>query len=331
MGDLDTSTVIPWLKENYGCDVLALVANVGRSEEPGEELSRIQENLLKAGASKVFIEDLRADFVTQYLWPLVKSGATYEGSYLLGTAIARPMIAKRQVEIALREGADALVHACTTNGNDRTRFDLAYRTLAPQLSVLAPPYAAPAEKPYSRDSNLWHMSHEGGILEDPAEAVPRDMYELTLDAGVCPDGESEITIDFRSGVPVGLNGTPIPPVQMIDDLNEIAGTNGIGRVDIVENSIDGTKLRSVYETPGGTLIMAAHRELESLILDRQTRHQKDILAITYAQLVYDGLWFTPRREELDAFFGKINEKLNGSVTMSLYKGTLAIRSRRSSI
>ena len=251
---MDTSIIIPWLKENYGCEVIAVVANVGQDEE----LNGIEEKALKTGASKVFIEDLRSEFVTEYLWPFVKSGGTYEGSYLLGTAIARPLIAKRQVEIALREGADALAHGCTGKGNDQVRFELAYKAFAPQLKIIAPwrewdirsrhdaiayaqerqiPITATAEKIYSHDSNLWHLSHEGGILEDPAEAPPKELFELTLDPSACPDGDSEITIDFEAGVPVGLNGRSIPPVQLIEDLNEIGGTNGIGRVDLVENRI----------------------------------------------------------------------------------------------
>jgi argininosuccinate synthase len=343
---LDTSIIIPWLKENYGCEVIAYIANVGQIDGPEEA----QRKAFKTGADRVFAEDLRSEFVVDYLWPLVKSGASYEGSYLLGASIARPLIAKRQVEIALREGADALVHGCEPKGNDQVRFELAYKTFAPQLRIVAPwreweiqsrreaiayakerniPIRTTEEKIYSHDSNLWHFSHEGGILDDPAEPPPHDIFELTLDPAVCPDGDSEITIDFEGGVPVGLNGFPIPPIQLMEDLNEIAGTNGIGRVDLVENRILGLKSRGVYETPGGTLITVAHRELESLVLDRQTRRQKDTLAITYAQLVYDGQWFTPLREALDAFFAKTNQNITGSVTLSLYKGNLTVKSRRS--
>jgi argininosuccinate synthase len=284
-GGLGTSIIIPWLKENYGCDVVAVVANVGQDEE----LNTVEEKALRNGASKVLIEDLRSDFVTQYLWPLVKSGSSYQGSYLLGSAIARPLIARRQVEIALQEGADAVVHGCTSGSNDQIRFERVYESFAPQLRVIAPwrewelksrrdavAYAAAhnisvttAEAViYSHDSNVWHMSYEGGILDDPAEALPKDLFEWTLDPSACPDGDSEITLDFESGVPVGLNGFPIRPVQLIEDLNEIAGTNGIGRVDLIEDGISGVKTRGIYETPGGTLIMAAHRELESLVLDR---------------------------------------------------------------
>ena len=343
-GGLDTSIIIPWLKENYGCEVIAMAGNIGQDEE----LYGLEDKAIETGASKCFIEDLRNEFVTDYLWPLVKSGAMYEGKYLLGTAIARPLLAKRQVEVALAEGADAVAHGCTGKGNDQVRFELTYKAFAPNLKVIAPwrewdirsrqdaiayakerniPISATAEKIFSRDSNLWHMSHEGGILEDPAQAPPEDLFMLTLDPRSCPEGESEITIDFEQGVPVGLNGYRIPAVQLLEDLNEIAGTNGIGRADCVENRVVGMKSRGVYETPGGTLITAAHRELESLVLDRQTRQHKDILSITYAQMVYEGQWFTPLREALDAFFEKTQEVVTGSVTMTLYKGTMAVKSR----
>jgi argininosuccinate synthase len=345
-GGLDTSIIIPWLKENYGCEVIAMAGNIGQDDE----LRGIKEKALRTGASKIYVEDLRHEFVTDFLWPLVKSGARYEGNYLLGTSIARPLLARRQVEIALAEGADAVAHGCTGKGNDQVRFELTFKALAPQLKIIAPwrewdirsrhdaiayaqarniPISATAEKIYSHDTNLWHMSHEGGILEDPGEEPPENIFSLTLDPRSCPNGYSEITIDFEQGVPVGLNGYAIPPVQLIEDLNEIGGTNGIGRVDLVENRVVGMKSRGVYETPGGTLITAAHRELESLCLDRQTRQQKDILAITYSQLVYEGHWFTPLREALDAFFAKTQETVTGSVTLRLYKGTMIVTSRKS--
>ncbi len=323
-----------------------MAGNIGQDDE----LNGLEEKALKTGASKVYVEDLRQEFVTDFLWPLVKSGARYEGTYLLGTSIARPLLARRQVEIALSEGADAVAHGCTGKGNDQVRFELTYKAFAPQLKIVAPwrewdirsrhdaiayakarniPISATSEKIYSRDSNIWHLSHEGGILEDPAEAPPRDLFMLTLDPRACPEGQSEITIDFDRGAPVGLNGCSIPPVQLIEDLNEIGGTNGIGRVDLVENRVVGMKSRGVYETPGGTLLMTAHRELESLCLDRQTRQQKDILAITYSQLVYEGHWYTPLREALDAFFEKTQETVTGSVTLRLYKGTMMVASRKS--
>jgi argininosuccinate synthase len=323
-----------------------MVGNIGQDDE----LHGLKEKALKTGASQVFVEDLRHEFVAEYLWALVKSGALYEGKYLLGTSIARPLLAKRQVEIALREGADAVAHGCTGKGNDQVRFELAYKALAPQLRIIAPwrewdiqsrhdaiayakarkiPITATADKVYSRDSNIWHMSHEGGLLEDPAQPPPNDIFALTLDPRSCPDGESEITIDFDQGIPVGLNGYLIPPVQLLEDLNEIAGTNGIGRADVVENRVVGMKSRGVYETPGGTLITAAHRELEALCLDRQTKYHKDVLSIAYAQLVYEGQWFTPLREALDAFFNKTQSVITGSVTMRLYKGSLTVKSRKS--
>ena len=343
-GGLDTSIIIPWLKENYGCEVIAMAGNIGQEEG----VHGLREKALRTGAAKVYIEDLRNEFVTDYLWPLVKSGALYEGKYLLGTSIARPLLAKRQVEIALAEGADAIAHGCTGKGNDQVRFELTYKAFAPHLKIIAPwrewdirsrydaiayakdhnvPITATTEKIFSRDSNLWHMSHEGGVLADPSQAPPDDLYMLTLDPRFCPEGESIITIDFEKGVPVGLNGYPIPPVQLLEDLNEIAGTNGIGRADIIENRVVGLKSRGVYETPGGTLITAAHQELEALCLDRQTKYQKDLLSVTYAQLVYEGHWHTPLREALDAFITKTQEVVTGSVTMSLYKGTMAVKSR----
>jgi argininosuccinate synthase len=345
-GGLDASIIIPWLKENYKCEVVAMVGNIGQDDE----LEGVQEKALKIGASKVRVEDLRSEFVTEYLWPLVKSGAKYEGKYLLGTSIASPLLAKRQVEIALEEGADGLAHGCTGKGNDQVRFELTYRAFAPDLKVIAPwrewnirsrtdaiayakehnvPMTEPTGKIFSHDSNIWHMSHEGGNLEDPAEAPPHDMFELTHDPRLCPDGESEITIDFEQGIPIGLNGKKFKPVQILEDLNEIGGTNGIGRVDLVENRVVGMKSRGVYETPGGTLITAAHRELESLCLDRQTRYHKDLLSVTYAQLVYEGHWFTPLREALDAFVAKTQEVVTGSVTLALYKGNLTVTSRTS--
>jgi len=343
-GGLDTSIIIPWLGETYGCEVIAMAGNIGQDEE----LHEIEEKAIRSGASKCYVEDLRHEFVTEYLWPLVKSGAMYEGKYVLGTSIGRPLLAKRQVEVALAEGADALAHGCTGKGNDQVRFELTYKVFAPQLRIIAPwrewhiqsrhdaiayakeraiPITATADKIYSRDSNIWHMSHEGGILEDPSKRPPEDLFMLTLEPRFCPEGESDITIDFEQGVPVGLNGYRLPPVQLLEDLNEIAGTNGIGRADCVENPAVGMKSRGVYETPGGTLITAALRELESLVLDRQTRYQKDLLALTYSQMVYEGQWFTPLREAFDAFFDKTQEVVTGSVTMTLCKGTMAVKSR----
>src|SRR5437762_3380398 len=343
-GGLSRSAMSAWLKENHGCESIAR----GGSISQDDELHGLEEKAIRSGASKCYVEDLRHEFVTEYLWPLVKSGAMYEGKYLLGTSIARPLLAKRQVEVALEEGADAVANGCTAQGNHQVRFELTYKAFAPQLKIIAPwrewniqsrhdaiayakerniPITATADKIYSRDSNIWHMSHEGGILEDPSKAPPEDLFMLTLDPRSCPEGESEITIDFEQGIPVGLNGYRIPAVQLLEDLNEIAGTNGIGRADCVENRVVGMKSRGVYETPGGTLITSAHRELESLVLDRQTRYQKDILAITYSQMVYEGHCFTPLRDALDAFFDKTQEVVTGSIAMSLYKGTMTVKSR----
>ena len=323
-----------------------MVGYVGQEDQ----LEGIEEKALQTGASKVFVEDLRHEFITEYLWPLVRSGSRYEGSYLLGTAIAQPLLARRTADIALEEGADAVAHGCTGKSNDQVRFDLTFKTFAPQLRIIAPwrewnihtraeaiayakarnvPVPVTTEKIYSHDSNVWHVSHEGGVLENPEMPPPEDVFELTLDPRSCPDGDSEITIDFEEGIPVGLNGVKIRPLQLLEDLNEIGGTNGIGRVDIIENRVVGMKSRGVYETPGGTLILKALRELESLCLDRQTRYQKDILGVTYAQLVYDGHWFTPLREALDAFFTKSQEFVTGSVTLALYKGNLTVKSRTS--
>jgi len=258
-GGLDTSIIIPWLKENYGCEVIAMAGNIGQEDD---EIHGILEKALNTGASKCYVEDLRHEFVTEYLWPLVKSGAVYEGKYLLGTAIARPLLAKRQIEVAIEVGADAVAHGCTGKGNDQVRFELTYKALAPHLKVIAPwrewnirsrhdaiayakerniPVTATPDKIFSRDSNIWHMSHEGGILEDPEQAPPENLFVLTLDPKSCPEGESEISIDFEQGVPVGLNGYRIPPVQLLEDLNEIGGTNGIGRADVLENRVVGMK------------------------------------------------------------------------------------------
>jgi argininosuccinate synthase len=305
-----------------------MAADLGQDDE----LFGHREKVLEAGASKAFIEDLRHEFVTRYLWPLVKAGARYEGTYLLGSSIAQPVIAKRQVEIAIQEDADAVVQACTSVVGDQAGFEHTYKALGPELKILALP-AQPAQPALNSvrccDANLWHFSHKGGILEDLAEAPPQNLFESTLDPRSCPDGESEITIDFEHGTPVGLNGRNIPPIQLLESLNEIGGTNGIGRVDFVERRASGMKSRGIYETPGGTLIMAAHRELESLCLDRPTRYHKDILSITYAQLVYDGQWFTPLREALDAFIEKTQQRVSGSVTLGPYKGNLTVKARMS--
>lgn len=346
-GGLDTSVIIPWLKEHYGCEVVAVCGNIGQGDE---ELQGLEEKARRTGASEVYILDLREEFVRDYLWPLVRSGAVYEHKYLLGTSIARPLLAKKQVEIALQTGCDALAHGCTGKGNDQVRFELAYKALAPHLKVIAPwrewdirsredalayakahgvPVSATVEKIYSRDRNLWHLSHEGGPLEDPAQPAPDDVWMITKSPKDAPDTPAEITLGFEQGVPVSLDGRRMGGVELIETLNRIAGEHGVGRVDLVENRFVGMKSRGCYETPGGTVIVTALRELESMTLDRMTLHYKQKLAVDYAELVYNGFWFTPLREALDAFFASIAKDVNGEVTLRLYKGTVQPVSRRS--
>ena len=346
-GGLDTSVIIPWLKENYGCEVVAVCGNIGQGDE---ELAGLEQKALKTGASEVYIEDLRHEFVTEYLWRLVRSGAVYEHQYLLGTSIARPLLAKKQVDVALKTGCDALSHGCTGKGNDQVRFELTYKALAPHLKVIAPwrewqirsredalayaaahgvPVAATSKKIYSRDRNLWHISHEGGALEDPANAAPEDCWMLTRSPQDAPSTPGEVTLGFEHGVPVSVNGQHMFPVQLLEALNRIGAEHAIGRIDLVENRFVGMKSRGCYETPGGTLITTAHRELESLTLDRNLLHYKQRLALDYAELVYYGFWFTPLREALDAFFEKTSEATTGEVTLRMYKGSLQPVCRRS--
>jgi len=346
-GGLDTSVIIPWLKENYGCEVVAVCGDIGQG---ADELTGLEAKALRTGASEVHIEDMREEFVTQYLWKLVRSGAIYEHQYLLGTSVARPLLASKQVEVALRTGCDALAHGCTGKGNDQVRFELAYKALAPHLPVIAPwrdwditsredalayarahnvPVTASSAKIYSRDRNLWHISHEGGALEDPANPAPNDIWMLTRNLEDALATAAEVTIGFEAGVPVSVNGAHMTGVQLLESLNCIGGLHGIGRIDLVENRFVGMKSRGCYETPGGTLIYAAHRELESLTLDRQTLHYKQRLALDYAEMVYNGLWFTPLRESLDAFFESISATTTGEVTLRLYKGNLAPVCRKS--
>ena len=347
-GGLDTSIIIPWLKEHYHCDVVAVCGDIGQGDE---ELAGLEAKARKTGASEVYIEDLREEFVTQYLWRLVRAGGIYEDKYLLGTSIARPLLAKKQVEVALRTGCDALAHGCTGKGNDQVRFELTYKALAPHLTVIAPwrewsivsredaleyaaqhhvPVSQSTKKIYSRDRNIWHISHEGGALEDPANAAPDEIWMLTSSAKEAPDKPAEVTIGFEKGVPVSLDGQQLMSgVTLLEKLNKLGGQHGIGRIDLVENRFVGMKSRGCYETPGGTLIMAAHRELEALTLDKNTLHYKQRLALDYAEMVYNGLWFTPLREALDAFFEELSETTTGEVTLRLYKGNLDPVSRRS--
>jgi argininosuccinate synthase len=346
-GGLDTSVIIPWLKENYGCEVVAICGNIGQGDE---ELEGLEEKARKTGASEVYIEDIREEFATGYLWPLVRSGAVYEHKYLLGTSIARPLLAKCQVEVALKTGCDALAHGATGKGNDQVRFEMTYKALAPHLRVIVPwrewsivsredaleyaakhnvPVAATSRKIYSRDRNMWHVSHEGGPLEDPANAAPEEIWMTTRHPKDAPDTPGEVTIGFEHGDAVSVNGERMPGAKLIETLNRIGGEHGVGRVDLVENRFVGMKSRGCYETPGGTLILTAHRELESLTLDRAMLHYKQKLAVDYAELVYSGHWFTPLREALDAFFARISRDTTGEVTLQMYKGNVQPVCRKS--
>jgi argininosuccinate synthase len=345
-GGLDTSIIIPWLNENYGCEVIAMAADLGQ----GEELNGLEEKAIRTGASKCFIEDLRQEFVEDFLFPMLKSGAVYEGKYLLGTSIARPLIARRQIEIAEREGADAVAHGCTGKGNDQVRFELTYKALNPKLTVIAPwrewqirsredamqyadskniPVSANRDKLYSHDDNLWHRSSEGGVLEDPWKEAPEEIYKLTVSPENAPDSPTTLTIDFEKGVPVALNDEKMATVKLVTELNRLGGKNAIGRVDIVENRLVGIKSRGVYETPGGTILYAAHRELESLVLTGALLRYKDTIGPKYAELIYNGAWYTPLRESLDAFVEKTQERVTGTVRLKLYKGNCTVLGRKS--
>jgi argininosuccinate synthase len=346
-GGLDTSIIIPWLKENYGSEVVAVCGDIGQGPD---ELKGLKEKARKTGAKEVHIADMREEFCTDYLWPMIRSGAVYEHKYLLGTSIARPLLAKKQVEVALKTNCDALAHGCTGKGNDQVRFELTYKALAPHLPVIAPwrewdivsredaidyakkhnvPISQTTAKIYSRDRNLWHISHEGAELEDPANAPSDAVWMLTEHPWNAPAKGTEVTVGFEEGVPVSVNGKKLPPVKLVEALNKIGGEHGIGRVDIVENRFVGMKSRGCYETPGGTIILSALRELESLVHDRSTLHYKQKLALDYAELVYNGLWFTPLRESLDAWFTKAAEPVTGQVTLRLQRGLVDPLSRKS--
>ena len=345
-GGLDTSIIIPWLKENYDYDVIAMVGDVGQ----GDDIEAVVKKAYNTGASKVIVEDLREEFLTGYVFPALKAGAVYEHKYLLGTSLARPVIAKHQVEVALREGATAVAHGCTGKGNDQVRFELTYQALAPELKVIAPwrewtlksredcldyaeahgiPVAQSREKIHSRDRNLWHISHEGGELEDAGNAPLPSTWQLTKSPEEAPDREEKVEIGFVNGVPVSVNGQKMDPVLLVELLNEIGGRSAIGRIDLVENRFVGIKSRGCYETPGGTLLFTAHRELEALCLDRDLQHFKQHVGLKYAELVYFGLWFTPLREALDAFVESTQKNITGSIALSLYKGNISIASRKS--
>ena len=343
-GGLDTSIIIPWLKENYGCEVVAMIGDVGQEEN----LEAARRKALSTGGSAAVVEDLRTEFVTRYLWPALRAGAVYEHKYLLGTALARPVLAKAQVRVALQVGADAVAHGCTGKGNDQVRFELAYRALGPQLKVIAPwrewsidsreeaiAYAAARGIPigqsngniYSRDRNIWHLSHEAGHLEDPANRPQDDVWQWTCSPEEAPDTPEEVEIGFEAGVPVAVDGKPIEPVELLHTLNDLGAAHGIGRVDMVENRLVGMKVRGLYETPGGTLLVLAHRELEALCLDRETAHLQSMLALRFAELIYYGAWFTPLREALDAFFAEAQKPVTGTVGLKLYKGNVSITHR----
>jgi argininosuccinate synthase len=346
-GGLDTSIIIPWLKETYGCEVIAMIGDVGQKED----LEAARRKALATGASAASIEDLREEFITGYIWPTLRAGAVYEHKYLLGTSFARPVLAKRQAEIALRIGADALAHGCTGKGNDQVRFELAYKAIAPKLQIIAPwrewkiqsredalayaethnvPVAQTKTDLYSRDRNIWHLSHEGGILEDPANAPEESMWQWTTSPERAPDKASELEIGFEAGTPVSIDGKRLNAVALLEWLNAIAAANGVGRIDLVENRLVGIKSRGAYETPGGTLLVLAHRELEALCLDRETAHYAQALAHRYAELVYYGLWFTTLREALDGFFAVAQRRVTGTVGLRLYKGNVSVTRRQSS-
>lgn len=345
-GGLDTSVILPWLKENYGCEVVTFTADLGQGTE---ELDGLEEKAVSCGASKAYVLDLREEFLLDYAFPTMQAGAIYERQYLLGTSFARPVTAKHMVNVAEREGADAIAHGCTGKGNDQVRFELAVKALNPQLKVIAPwrewdirsredalAYADAHDIPvaqkrssYSRDRNIWHMSHEGGILEDPWEEPEEDMFYLTVAPEAAPDEPQYVTLDFEDGIPVALGGISMGPLELLTRLNEIGGAHGVGRADMVENRLVGMKSRGVYETPGGTILYTAHQGLESICLDRETLHYKDQIGQRYAELVYYGQWFTPLREALAAFVATTQERVTGSVRLKLFKGSCTVVGRRS--
>ena len=339
-GGLDTSIIIPWLKENYDAEVIAVAADVGQAEE----LDHLNEKAIKTGASKIFIEDLTEEFITDFIYPTLKAGAVYEGKYLLGTSFARPIIAKRMVEIAEREGATAICHGATGKGNDQVRFELTIKALAPHLKIIAPwriwdiksrdeeiDYAIARDIPipvskssnYSRDRNIWHLSHEGSELESPAnEPIYDRLLQLSVTPEKAPDSPTYVEIEFEKGIPVTVNGEKLSPIDLMKTLNKVGGENGIGIIDIVENRLVGMKSRGVYETPGGTILYAAHQELENITLDRDTSHYKALVAQRFAELVYFGQWYTPLREAISAFVDSTQKYVTGTVKLKLYKGNV---------
>jgi argininosuccinate synthase len=346
-GGLDTSIIVPWLRENYDARVICVAADIGQG---AAELEGVREKALASGAEECYVEDLRAEFVNDFIFPTLRAGAIYNRKYLLGTSMARPLIARRQVEVARRVGADALAHGCTGKGNDQVRFELTYASFAPDLPVIAPwrewnirsredalayaaehgiPVAATKDKIYSRDANIWHLSHEGGVLEDPGAAPPSDLLMLTSTPENAPDVPEMVAIEFDRGIPVSVNGENLGPLELLTALNQIGGRNGVGVIDLVEDRLVGMKSRGVYETPGGSLLYAAHSELEQLVLDRRTLAAKDLIAPRYADLVYEGRWWTTEREAYNAFVEVTQERVSGTVSLKLYKGGIAVAGRSS--
>ncbi len=337
-GGLDTSVIIPWLKENYDCEVIAMAADVGQ----GEELSPLNEKAIQSGAAKIYIEDLKEEFVTDFVFPTLKASAVYEGKYLLGTSMARPIIAKRLVEIAKKEGCTAICHGATGKGNDQVRFELTIKALAPEMKIIAPwriwdiksredaiayleernlPLPVSKKRPYSMDRNLWHLSHEGSDLEDPWNEPQDDLYLICTPPEKAPDKPDYVTVSFEQGVPVSVNGEKLSPIALIEKLNELGAAHGVGIDDMVENRLVGMKSRGVYETPGGTILYEAHRALESITLDRDTLHYKQGVALKFAEMVYYGQWFAPLREALSAFVDATQQTVTGDVRIKLYKGS----------
>ncbi|MBI2343732.1 MAG: argininosuccinate synthase [Deltaproteobacteria bacterium] len=345
-GGLDTSIIIPWLRETYDCDVIAFAANIGQ----GSELDGLEAKAKKSGASKCIVRDLREEFLTDYCFPMLQAGAIYEEKYLLGTAIARPIIAAHMMDIVEKEGADAVAHGCTGKGNDQVRFELTCKAFDPTVRIIAPwrewtlrsreeclayaeakgiPVTSSREKLYSHDRNIWHLSSEGGVLEDPWNTPPDEIYHMTTDPRQAPDTAATIELGFTSGAPTHLNGEALTAVALLEHLNQLGGRHGIGRVDIVENRLVGMKSRGVYETPGGTILYEAHKTLERLVLDAMTLHFKESIAPRYAELVYNGLWFTPLREALDAFVAETQKNVTGTARVRLYKGRAIVEGRKS--
>ncbi len=345
-GGLDTSVILRWLRETYQCEVVAFVANLGQEEE----LQGLREKALQSGASKVYIEDLREEFVRDFIFPMLRANAIYEGGYLMGTSIARPLIAKRQVEIAAAEGADAVSHGATGKGNDQVRFEITYLALSPRVQIIAPwkiwdfksrtdliqyaqkhgiPVPVTQQKPYSSDRNLLHISFEGGILEDPWREPPEDMYILSHSPEKAPDQPLYVEIEFEQGNPVAVNGRRLSPARLLGELNRLGGENGIGRVDLVENRYVGMKSRGVYETPGGTILHAAHRAVESITMDREVMHLRDSLISRYSEMVYYGYWFSPEREVLQKMIDESQRGVSGSARLKLFKGNCVVTGRKS--